>query len=49
MDRNTGLSFAKIAAGLEAEGILSPQGRPKWEPSTVRRIYVRANKNGAAV
>jgi DNA invertase Pin-like site-specific DNA recombinase len=42
LDRNTGLSFAKIAAGLAAEGIASPEGKPKWEPSTVRRIYDRA-------
>lgn len=42
LDRNTGLSFAKIAAALEAEGILSPAGRPTWQPSTVRRIYASA-------
>lgn len=39
MDRNAGLSFAKIANALEAEGILSPAGRPNWQSSTVRRIY----------
>ncbi|MGE2717896.1 hypothetical protein ACQI4L_27875 [Mycolicibacterium litorale] len=39
LDRNTGLSFTKIAAALEAGGILSPAGRPTWQPSTVRRIY----------
>jgi DNA invertase Pin-like site-specific DNA recombinase len=42
MDRNSGLSFAKIAAALEAEGILSPAGRPNWQASTVRRIYASA-------
>ncbi len=42
LDRNTGLSFAKIATALEAEGILSPAGRPTWQPSTVRRIYASA-------
>jgi DNA invertase Pin-like site-specific DNA recombinase len=42
LDRNSGLSFAKIAAALEAEGILSPAGRPTWQPSTVRRIYASA-------
>jgi DNA invertase Pin-like site-specific DNA recombinase len=42
MDRNTGLSFAKIAAALEAEGILSPAGRPNWQSSTVRRIFTGA-------
>lgn len=39
LDRNSGLSFAKIATALEAEGVLSPAGRPNWQPSTVRRIY----------
>lgn len=42
MDRNSGLSFAKIATALEAEGILSPAGRPTWQASTVRRIYTSA-------
>jgi DNA invertase Pin-like site-specific DNA recombinase len=42
LDRNAGLSFAKIATALEAEGILSPAGRPTWQPSTVRRIYASA-------
>lgn len=39
LDRNAGLSFAKIASTLEAEGILSPAGLSTWQPSTVRRIY----------
>ncbi|WP_327083274.1 recombinase family protein [Mycobacteroides saopaulense] len=42
MDRSTGLSFAKIATVLETEGILSPAGHRKWQPSTVRRIYQNA-------
>ncbi len=42
LDRNSGQSFAKIAAALEAEGILSPAGRPNWQASTVRRIYQSA-------
>lgn len=42
LDRNSGLSFTKIATALEAEGILSPAGRPNWQPSTVRRIYTSA-------
>lgn len=42
MDRNAGLSFAKIATALEAEGILSPAGRSNWQSSTVRRIYQSA-------
>ncbi|WP_313901330.1 recombinase family protein [Mycobacterium sp. SMC-8] len=41
-DRDAGLSFAKIAAALEAEGVLSPTGRPNWQSSTVRRIYASA-------
>lgn len=42
MDRNTGLSFAKIATTLAAEGILSPAGLANWQTSTVRRIYASA-------
>jgi DNA invertase Pin-like site-specific DNA recombinase len=42
LDRNTGLSFGAIAKALEAEGILSPAGRPTWQTSTVRRIYQSA-------
>lgn len=42
LDRNTGLSYAKIATALEAEGVLSPAGRPTWQASTVRRIYASA-------
>jgi len=42
MDRNSGLSFAKIATALEAEGILSPAGLLTWQSSTVRRIYASA-------
>ena len=43
LDRNAGLSFDRIARALNAEGILSPAGRPKWQPSTVRRIYQSAS------
>ena len=43
LDRNAGLSFDRIARALEAEGILSPAGRPTWQPSTVRRIYQSAS------
>jgi DNA invertase Pin-like site-specific DNA recombinase len=39
LDRNAGLSYDRIARALEAEGILSPAGRPTWQTSTVRRIY----------
>lgn len=44
MERNTGLSFARIAAALEAEGIPSPSGRPNWQASTTRRIYAAATE-----
>lgn len=44
MDRNAGLSFARIAAALEAEGIPSPSGRPNWQPSTTRRIFTAATE-----
>jgi hypothetical protein len=37
-----GLSYDRIARALEAEGILSPAGRPTWQASTVRRIYQSA-------
>jgi DNA invertase Pin-like site-specific DNA recombinase len=47
LDRNTGLSYDRIATALEAEGILSPAGRPKWQPSTVRRIYASATATEA--
>jgi hypothetical protein len=42
LDRNAGLSFPKIASALEAEHILSPSDLPKWQVSTVRRIYASA-------
>ncbi len=42
LDRNAGLSFGRIARALEAEGILSPAGRPTWQASTVRLIYQSA-------
>ena len=46
MDRNAGLSFDRVAKVLEAEGILSPAGRPNWQSSTVRRIYASATSVG---
>ncbi|MGY4648392.1 recombinase family protein [Mycobacterium sp. URHB0021] len=41
--RNSGDTYAAIAAELVADGILSPAGHTKWETSTVRRIFDRAN------
>ncbi len=43
LDREAGLSFDRIASALTAEGVLSPAGRPTWQPSTVRRIYQSAS------
>ncbi|WP_082698790.1 recombinase family protein [Mycobacterium sp. GA-2829] len=37
--RDRGDSFDAIAGALTAEGVLSPEGCPRWQPSTVRRIY----------
>lgn len=40
--REAGASFGAIARSLTDDGILSPQGRPGWQPSTVRRLFDRA-------
>ena len=40
--RNSGSTYDAIAAALVADGILSPLGKPTWQPSTVRRIYASA-------
>lgn len=45
--REAGRSFAAIAAGLTADGILSPTGRPTWDASVVRRAYVAATEVAA--
>jgi len=37
--REDGQSFGCIARALTNEGVLSPAGKPTWQPSTVRRIY----------
>lgn len=49
LDRAAGLSFDRIACALTDEGILSPAGQPKWQPSTVRRIYQSATAQPEAV
>jgi DNA invertase Pin-like site-specific DNA recombinase len=36
---DAGASFGSIARELTAEQVLSPAGRPRWQESTVRRIY----------
>lgn len=37
--REAGDTYDAMASSLEAAKILSPLGKPKWQPSTVRRIY----------
>jgi DNA invertase Pin-like site-specific DNA recombinase len=46
--RDAGESFDFIARTLTDEGVLSPAGKPVWQPSTVRRIYKAATQDGAA-
>jgi DNA invertase Pin-like site-specific DNA recombinase len=46
-EREQGHSFNAIARSLTDEGIRSPEGRPHWQPSTVRRIYNSATKAAA--
>lgn len=41
-DRDAGQSFDAIARALTDEAVLSPTGRPTWQPSTVRRTYAAA-------
>lgn len=47
-EREEGASFGAIARGLTADKVRSPEGRPSWQPSTVRRIYNSAT-NAEAV
>jgi hypothetical protein len=41
--REAGKTYDAIAAELTAAKILSPLGKPSWQPSTVRRIYNSAH------
>ncbi|WP_431236703.1 recombinase family protein [Mycolicibacterium aichiense] len=41
-DRNAGKTYDAIAFELAADNVLSPLGKPAWQPSTVRRIYASA-------
>ena len=41
-DREAGLTYDAIASALTAANVLSPLGKPTWQPSTVRRIYTSA-------
>jgi DNA invertase Pin-like site-specific DNA recombinase len=38
-EREDGSSFGAIARALTDDTVPSPEGRPVWQPSTVRRIY----------
>ncbi|MGV0618148.1 recombinase family protein [Mycolicibacterium elephantis] len=40
--RNAGSTYDAIASAFTAEKVLSPLGKPSWQPSTVRRIYTSA-------
>lgn len=41
-DREAGLTYDAIASALSADNVLSPLGKPTWQPSSVRRIYASA-------
>lgn len=47
-EREDGASFGAIARTLTAEGIPTPERRPVWQESTVRRIYQSATSAGDA-
>lgn len=46
--RNTGNTYDAIASTLTSEKVLSPLGKPSWQPSTVRRIYNSATAEVSA-
>jgi DNA invertase Pin-like site-specific DNA recombinase len=46
--RNAGCAYDAIAATLTDAKILSPLGKPTWQPSTVRRIYRAATSGEVA-
>lgn len=37
-DRASGLSYGKVAAGLNADAVATGQGGSKWYPATVRKV-----------
>lgn len=41
-EREAGETYDAIALNLLADNVLSPLGKPTWQPSTVRRIYTSA-------
>jgi len=46
--REAGCTYDAIASALSAEKVLSPLGKPTWQPSTVRRIYASATAEVSA-
>lgn len=46
--RNAGNTYDAIASTLTSEKVLSPLGKPSWQPSTVRRIYNSATAEVSA-
>lgn len=46
--RATGMSYDAIAQTLTDAKILTPLGKPTWQPSTVRRIYTSATTQDVA-
>ena len=44
-----GLSMDKIAAGLEADGILTGAGKERWHPSTIKKILTNEKYIGDAL
>lgn len=46
-EREAGRSFPMIAAGLSADGVVSPTGLRTWNESTVRRAFRSATEHAA--
>lgn len=44
--RAAGLSMAKIADGLNADGVPTAQGGAKWHPSTVKAVLASVEREG---
>jgi DNA invertase Pin-like site-specific DNA recombinase len=47
-ERGSGASLAKIAAGLNRDGVPTAQGGTSWYPSTIRKVLLRAAKRGVS-
>ena len=48
VERESGRSYAAIAADLTAARLMSPSGRPAWQESTVRRIFQATQREQVA-